>query len=294
MGDPLIVIFNRHALGARVLRRAGLAEALRERELEFEIIDERSSGEAREAARTAAAEARTVIAAGGDGTIRDVLNGVMAAGRPECVMGVIPLGTGNDTARALGRVGRGLEDALDALVQPRVVAIDVAQVNGDEYFINVLGIGFDAEVARSRASQSVRFPGYFPSVARTMLYYRPRSYRVSWPEGSLEGEAHMVAAMNGPCEGGGFRLAPDARIEDGLLDIYWIDPIDLWQFARYVWSVRRGTHGDLPIVKRFRTAELAVESESPIQYHVDGEYRELPAGYSLEVVLHPRRLRMIV
>lgn len=293
MQDPLIVIFNRHALAARALRRHGLEQALRDRRLKFEIIEARSSAESRDAARTAAAEARTVIAAGGDGTAQDVLNGVMAADCPECVMGLIPLGTGNDFARALGRVGQGLEQALDALAKPQRVDIDVVQVNRAEYCLNVLGIGFDAEVARSRKKLPVRFPGYFPSVLRTMLYYRPRSYRLSWPEGRLDGDSHMIAAMNGPYEGGGFRVAPNARLEDGYLDVYWIDPIDLWQFARYVWAVRRGTHGDLPIVKRFRTAEFILESETPIQYHVDGEYRVLPAGTKLEVVLRPKCLRMI-
>lgn len=293
MQDPLIVIFNRHALAARALRRGGLEQALGDRGLKFEIIDTRSSTEAREAARAAAGEGRTVVAAGGDGTARDVLNGLMTVERSGCVMGLLPLGTGNDTARALGRVGQGLEQALDALVDPRAVDIDVARVNDGEYFLNVVGIGFDGEVARSRGRQPVRFPGYFPSVVRTMLYYRPRSYRLSWPEGRLDGDAHMITAMNGPYEGGGFRLAPNARLDDGLLDVYWIDPIDLWQFARYVWAVRRGTHGDLPMVKRFRTPELTVESGTPIQYHLDGEDRELPAGTKLEVVLHPRRLRMI-
>lgn len=292
-GSTLVVIFNRRALAARALRHSGLEEALRERELRFEINDTETVDEARAVAETAAHAGHVVVAAGGDGTAHAVLNGVLGAGRADTVMGHIPLGTGNDLGTALGRVGRGLEQALDALANPDVRAIDVAQVNGEEYFINALGIGFDAEVAHHRASHRFQVPGYFPCVVRTMLYYRPQAYRLTWPGGEWEGPALMTAAMNGRCEGGGFRLAPEARLDDGLLDVYRIDPVSFWQFLRYVWAVRRGTHGRLSVVQRWQTAKLKVESESRLQYHVDGEYRELPPGSALEIELHPRRLQMI-
>ncbi len=292
-GSTYVVIFNRRALAARALRRSGLEEALRERKLQFEIIETETADEARAAAETAVQAGHVVVAAGGDGTAHVVLNGVLAAGRADAVMGHVPLGTGNDLGAALGRVGRGLEQALDALVDPQVHAIDVAQVNGEEYFINGLGVGFDAEVAHHRASHRFQIPGYFPCVVRTMLYYRPQAYRLTWPDGEWEGPALMAAAMNGRCEGGGFRLAPEARLDDGLLDVYRIDPVSFWQFLRYVWAVRRGTHDRLPMVQRWRTAKLKVESESRLQYHMDGEHRELPPGSSLEIELHPQRLQMI-
>ncbi len=292
-GDPLAVIFNRRALAARALRRSGLEEALRERALPHEVIDADSAEGTRAAAEAAARAGHVVVAAGGDGTARDVLSGVLAAGDPEALMGHIPLGTGNDLGLALGRVGRGIEAALDALEDRRVVAIDVGQVNGGEYFVNVLGVGFDAEVVRRRMGHRVRAPAYFPAVIGTIVGYRPQSYQVSWPGGGREGPALMVTAMNGRCEGGGFMLAPEASLEDGLLDTYWIDPISLWQFVRYVWAVRRGTHGRLRMVQSWRADRLRVNSESRIQYHLDGEYRELPAGTALEVVVHRQRLRMI-
>ncbi len=126
-----------------------------------------------------------------------------------------------------------------------------------------------------------------------MLTYRPQTYRVTWPDGAREGRALMLAAMNGRCEGGGFRIAPEARLNDGLLDCYWIDPISFWQFIRYVWSVRRGTHIGLPMVHRWRADWLRIESETRLQYQIDGEYRELLPGLPLEIEVHRRRLRMI-
>ncbi len=290
---PLVVIFNRHALAARALRRSGLEQALRERKLRYEIVDADTAAAAREAAEQAARNGHVVVAAGGDGTARDVVNGTLAAGNPESVIGLIPLGTGNDLSLSLGRVGRGLEDALDALVDQRTLRIDVAQVNGGEFFVNALGVGFDAEVARRRERSRLRLPGYFPAVVRTMLTYRPQTYRVTWRDGVREGPALMLAAMNGRCEGGGFRIAPEAELTDGLLDLYWIDPIRFWQFLRYVWSVRRGTHVGLPMVHRWRAERLKIESDSRLQYQIDGEYRELPPGQPLEIEVHRQRVRML-
>ena len=286
-----MVVFNRRALAARALRKAGLEEALGDRGLSHEVQDTSSAEESFAVAHAAARAGRVVIAAGGDGTVRDVLNGIMAAGRPDAIMGHIPLGTGNDIARSLGRVGAGFEKALDALQEMRVQLIDVGRVGDDEYFINVIGIGFDGEVAR-RATR-MGLPSYFPAVLRTIVGYDPQSYRITWPGGEWRGRALMVTGMNGSYEGGGFRLAPHARLQDGLLDVYWIDPISLWQFARYVWAVRWGTHERLPMVQMRRLPRLSVECEGPLQYHVDGEYRERPPGTRLEIELEPRRLRVI-
>ncbi len=292
--DGLVVIFNKRALAARALRRSGLEEMLRERKLPHEIIDTSTADEARDAAEAAARDGKIVVAAGGDGTARDVVNGLLASGYSEPVMGLVPLGTGNDLVRALGRVVEGLERALDALLEGFTAKIDVGQVNGEEYFVNVFGVGFDAEVLRRRLARKIRLPGYFPGVVRTILDYEPQRYRISWPGGEREGMALMVAALNGSCEGGGFRVAPEASLDDGLLDVYWIDPVSLWMFARYVWAVRRGTHGRLAQVKSWRADKMKVESDARIQYHVDGEYHELPVGQPLEVVVHRQRLRMIV
>jgi diacylglycerol kinase (ATP) len=292
--DPLVVIFNRRALAALALRHSGMDEALRERGLPHEIIDTGSARESWEAAEEAARAGRIVVAAGGDGTARDVANGVLASGNPRAVMGLIPLGTGNDLSRSLGRIAHGLDRALDALTEGRVVRIDVGQVNDGEHFVNALGIGFDAEVVRRRARHRFKAPSYFPGAVRLVFGYRARRYRVHWDGGEREGPATLVAAMNGAYEGGGVHLAPEASLEDGLLELYWIDPINPWQFARYVWAVRWGTHNGLPMVHHSRSDWLTVESDAAIGYHVDGEWRELRAGTPLRLAVHRQRLPMLV
>jgi diacylglycerol kinase (ATP) len=288
------VLFNRRALAARALRSSGLEGALRERGLQYDLLDADTPAEAREAAEHAARGGRIVIAAGGDGTAREVAHGVLASGWPDAIMGHVPLGTGNDLSRTLGRVGLGLKRALDAIVELRVSRMDVVQVNRSEYSLNAVGIGFDAEVARRRCEQPNPPRFYFPGTVRAIVGYKPQSYRLRWPDGELEGQATMIAAMNGAYEGGGVPLAPGARLDDGLVEVYWIDPVTLRQFARYVWAVRWGKHDNLPLVKHGRAQRLSVESEARLQYHLDGEYREMAGGGTLEIEVLPRRLAMIV
>jgi YegS/Rv2252/BmrU family lipid kinase len=292
--EKLVVIFNKRALGARALRRTGLEQALRERDLTYHIVETGSPTESQAAAKRAAASGYLVVAAGGDGTAREVASGVLDSGRDEAVLAHLPLGTGNDFARALGRIGWGLEQALDAIVEMNVRNIDVMRVNGREYCLNALGIGFDAEVVRRRLDQNVPLPSYFPDAVRTMFKYEPQGYHLTWTDGELVGDALMIAAMNGNCEGGGVRLAPEANVEDGLLEIYWIKPISFWQFARYVWAVRWGRHGRLSMVRHWKTDRLKVQSETCLKFHLDGEYREMAGGGTLDIEVLHNRLRMIV
>lgn len=290
----LLIIFNPHSGRARAIGRAAVERALTARGLDYELAVPGSPEEAAAAATEAAAAGRTVVAAGGDGTVHIVANGALAAGNADAELGVLPLGSGNDFAASLGRVAASLNAAAAALARPRRLRVDVGQVNGREYFINGLGIGFDAEVVRTREGKSVGALGYTPTVLRTILSYEPRHYRVRWSGGEVDGPGLMLAVMNGVSEGGGFRLAPDAALDDGALDICWIDPINLWQFVRYVSAVRRGTHGALPMVRAWRCSGLSVESAAPISYHMDGEYRQLERGQPLTVELHSRRLQVIV
>ena len=290
---PFVVIFNKRALAARALRQSGMEEAMRERELPHEIIDSTTSEEASCAAEDAAKQGLIAVAAGGDGTVRDVVSGVLGSGNPDAVMGHVPLGTGNDLARCLGRVGHGIERALDALQDRRSIPIDVGQANG-EYFLNVLGIGFDAEVARRQHDRKYTLPSYFPDVIRAFHSYEPQTYHARWEGGEHSGPALMITAMNGIFEGGGVKLAPHASLEDGLLDYYWINPISRLKFARYIWAVRWGTHSKLPMVRYWTSDRVTVASDSRMQYHLDGEYREMTAGGELEIVLHAGRVNIIV
>ena len=291
--STFVVIFNPRAARARAIGRRGIERVLRDCGLEFELVETATDEQAREVARQAADAGFVVVSAGGDGSAHAVVNGVLGSRNADATAGFLPLGTGNDFARLLGRDDPSLHAAAEALARKQLCWVDVGQVNGDEFFLNGLGVGFDAEVVRRRLRQRWRTRSYLPTVARTILSYRPAAYCLSWPEGEVEGPALMVAAMNGPSEGGGFRLAPGARAASGVVDVCWIDPIGLVQFLRYVGAVRRGSHTELSIFRSWPAKRMKVESDSALQYHVDGEYRELAPGGRLEIVVHHRRLQVI-
>ncbi len=290
---PLGIIFNPRAFGSRALRRSGLEEGLREHRLAFEIIEANGSDAAKEAAAKVAREGAVAVAAGGDGTAQAVANGLLGSGVPDPIMGLLPLGVGNDLARSLGRLSQGLKPALEALAGNRISRIDVGRVNGSEFFLNALGVGFDAEVVRRRSLQRIRLPDYLPTVLSTILRYKPQFYRLRWPGGLFDGQTLMLTAMNGTWEGGGFKLAPKANLQDGLLDFIRIDPIGRWDFARYLMAVRWGMHSRTSKMQQWQADQLTVESDTQMQYHVDGEYREAEVGESLTIEVERQRLQLI-
>jgi YegS/Rv2252/BmrU family lipid kinase len=286
-----VVVFNPRAAGASGAAHDRLDRLLREAGLAFELVRAGRVEETREVARRAAAEGHVAVAAGGDGTANDVLNGVLSSGREDAALGLVPLGTGNDFARMLGL--RSPAKGVRALASGRTRRVDVGRVVGGEYFLNTFGIGFDAEVVRRRSAGRSRWIGYVPTIVRTFLGYRCAVYEILWPDGRLDGPALLVTVMNGTTFGGGFRLAPGADPADGLLDVCRIEPVGLGRFARYALAVKRGTHGRLPVVRQWRTTELTVRGEPRLPYQLDGEYREGPANGELVVKVDPGKLRLM-
>src|SRR5690606_3615963 len=216
-------------------RRAGRARADLVAELEasgapFEVLTTRRPNHAAVLARDAAARFDAVIAAGGDGTLQEVASGLLAA-EGEAVLGVIPLGTGNDFARLLG-VPEKPAEAVRALLGAGVVPIDAGIVRWREAtddflheaaFVNAVGIGFDALAA----AEAARFKwfrgrsGYLAAVFRALRLWPQPHVEVRCTDDGAPGERiydgpfFLAAVSNGTAVGGGFRLTPDARPDDG-------------------------------------------------------------------------------
>jgi diacylglycerol kinase (ATP) len=255
---------------------------------------------AAEAAKTGYA---TVVALGGDGTVHEVLNGLMRSGadrRPQ--MGVVPLGSGNDFA---GGVGIPLDPpaAIRRIFKGgRVQPIDVGSVTDapgrTEYWCNVLGIGFDAAInLQSRTIPWFHgFAMYFAATLKTIMlkYERPQA------EIEIDGKKSsqrflMLTLGNGTREGGGFRTTPDARMDDGELDYLLVDPISRLKMLRLIPEVMNGTHGRFPEAHlgRFRKLHLRADMALPIE--ADGEmYAPYAADVrEVDVQIHPGALRVI-
>jgi YegS/Rv2252/BmrU family lipid kinase len=288
-----------HGLGRKL--RPRIERGLHDAGVEFDLVETRESGHAVALAREAAASGlERVLAAGGDGTVHEVANGLLQApaaadGATRPALGTIPIGTGNDFAKLLKVCKLPPEQAARRMAAAELRVFDVGRVIG-EYFDNSLGIGFDAEVAR-QANQTKRLSGlavYVVAVYKSFVSFRAPVLEVTSTAHSEAGPMMMLECSIGISAGGGFYLTPEAQPSDGLLDVCLIRKVGLIKFLRYVPRVLKGTHVGLGEVAMFRTARLRIRSaDRPLLLHLDGEVRE-PATREVEITLEPKRLRVLV
>lgn len=246
------------------------------------------AGHAAELARAAAGGAGLVIVWGGDGTVNEA-GGALAGS--QTALGLIPAGSGNGFAAALG-VPRDPQAALATALDGQTRCVDVGVI-GQRHFLNVAGIGADARIAalfnrRARGSRG-RWPYISIGVAQGCRY-AARDYVVQLDGDSARHRALLIAFANGREYGMGAILAPGAVLDDGLLDAFVVE--DRPVAARF-WDARhliRGTIARAPdvVVRRVRTA--AVEAAEPIEFHVDGEPGL--AGTRVEIGVLPKALRI--
>jgi diacylglycerol kinase (ATP) len=259
---------------------------------------------ATELARQAAQEGyNLVVAVGGDGTVHEVVNGLMrvpAEQRPR--LGVVPLGSGNDFSSAAG-VNPDPFQALNQALHGQVRRIDVFKIrdgNGrSEYCDNTIGIGFDATVTiRSRRVPVVRgFLVYLVAVLQTILLnHEPARLQVRTDCESWDRLMLMLVLCNGGREGGGFAISPQAKIDDGWLQYTGVDRVSRLMMLRLLPEFIRGTHERFKPVSTGQFKTLELESDRPLYIHTDGE---IFAGFGvdvrrLSVELQPAALEIIV
>jgi diacylglycerol kinase (ATP) len=238
--------------------------------ISWEIIETAGPGDATELAREAAAGgANIVVAAGGDGTVGEVVNGLVGT---EAALGVIPMGTGNDFARSIG-LGGDVDKAIFNLLEGVPMAIDVGRTQG-RYFVNVAGCGFDAVVAQrvNRGFKSLHgTSAYLAAVWQTLWEYRASQIRLTLDAEVIESKAMLCSVANARYYGGGMRIAPDAMLTDGLYDICLLEEVGKVEFLRAFPRVFKGTHTTHPAVKMRRSKYVKVESDRPLPVLVDGE-----------------------
>ena len=272
-----LFILNPHAGRGRARRLfRSLPEIAHELGWDFAVRETRHAGHEIKLAADGKADGwPVVIAVGGDGTVHGAANGLLADGPTETVLAHVPIGTGNDFAKTVGldkarHPGRNLA----CILQGQVQRLDVGRALG-EYFVNGLGIGFGAEVARNilEFKRLRGFALYLASVYRTFFSFKAPTLDVSAIEHSEHGPILMAEISIGKTAGGGFKLTPQADAQDGLLDVCIIRDIGVLTFLRYLPRVLNGTHTTLPPVTVFQTKHVTVSSEGPSVVHLDGEVR---------------------
>jgi diacylglycerol kinase (ATP) len=216
--------------------------------------------------------------AGGDGTLNQVLNGVarVEGALSNLTFGLIPLGTGNDFANALG-LPEKVDEAIKILQEGHTVAVDVGVLN-DRYFINVSAGGFIAEVSDAINPQLKTVAGklaYLIGGAKVLLDYEPVNL---WLQAVEKGgttrrdlSLQMYAVCNSRLVGGGRLIAPDAVINDGWLDVCVVEPMPMLEFIGLLTRVSSGDHVDDKRVAYFRACELELRFGRTIKVNTDGE-----------------------
>lgn len=237
-----------------------------------------------------------VVALGGDGVVHEVLNGLMQierADRP--AIGVIPVGSGNDYARSLGMPMK-LDAAIAALVAAQPKTVDVGSCNG-EYFDETLSFGLDAAVALGTVVWRRRLhisgaPLYLASGIDQMLFhldtYRFRALLDG--EREIAGDMVMLAVQQGPTYGGGFRVCPDAVLDDGVFDICYADPVRTMRAVKVFVSVKNAHHINEPEVHFERASSIHLEFDRRPPVQMDGEPVVADA---FDIRMHPSALRAL-
>lgn len=298
-GNRVVVVLNPAAGGGRAAGLAsGIGARLARAGVEHLVLQTDQPGHATVIASRQRGRSTVVAAAGGDGTVHEVANGLLSVPEEERpALGVLPVGTGNDFAKLLS--GRTIDSAVSALAGRGTRIMDVGRVSwqgGTEYFINGMGTGIDVEVVR-QIQRMTRFrgvAGYLLGVLRALRVFEPieMRYRVGAEWSSRR--VMIIAVGNGVCQGGGFYLTPDATPDDGRLDLCMVREINLPRIARALTRLMRGRHITLPEVCMERFEVLEIETvDAPLFFQVDGELREPPEVRRLRVEVVPAALRVV-
>jgi len=269
-------------------RRAFITRILEERGVEATWHVTEGPGHAGRIVRELPGGVRAV-AVGGDGTVHEVAAACVGTDR---VMGVLPVGSGNDYVKALG-VAPDLRRALGALVEGTVRVVDAGEVNGIR-FNNGLGIGFDAEVAAGVIEAPAYLGGtgrYIWSVARLLWGIRCHRATLRLDGEIVEAKTILVAVALGTTYGAMFRLAPEARLDDGLFDVVWSEEVNRAEVLRLIPAALGGTLLRRPKVHWARAREVEVELVEEVPAHVDGEI--LPPTRTFRARVLPGALRVL-
>jgi YegS/Rv2252/BmrU family lipid kinase len=289
--EKLFVIFNPAARGEKSRRARRFLEA--KEGPSVTLAPTQRAGEAKALAARAVAEGyRIIVAAGGDGTINEIINGMGTSG---VALGVLPLGTVNVFAKEL-RIPARLEPAWQAIESAHVCTIDLAraEANGStRYFIQLAGVGFDAHAVRSASWSLKKRVGplsYVWAGIRSLSKSHP-AVEVSLNGGVPLGSGAAVLVGNGRFYGGRFALFPRARMDDGLLDVCMFETVRYWDVLRYGQGILRGAHIGVGGVTYFQAENLQCRADGPAPFELDGEDAgDAPVAFSVL----PRALRVIV
>ena len=278
-GHPLVILNPTAKRGNMEQIRTLICSRLEQEQAGY--VETTRQGEAQERARDAARQGRPVIVIGGDGSVHEVVNGILEVGR-RVPLSIVPAGSGNDFAWHTLKLPRDPAAAIERAFTGQLIQADAGKMNG-RYFANSFSVGLDADIAVA-AGKLKRFPFmsgfrlYYSSTLKQLLFGYDRC---PWLTLRLDGGEQvdglqprryvLMAVTNGPTYGAGFRINPNADFDDGLFDVCTIDYTPLLRALRLLPTVQKGEHGGLPEVTFFRARSVHIESQEPVNIQMDGE-----------------------
>lgn len=237
-----------------------LKEVSKQFNRDYEIVINDDIKEAKENARKFKDDKYIITSIGGDGSINLLLNDIVKTNN---ILAYIPMGTGNDFYRS------NLED-----LQNGIHDVDVVKIN-DYYFINVACFGIDADIANDDNFIHNKFipksMRYNASVVYHFLTYKPKNISVIINDQTIKQNVTTVVVANAKYYGGGYNVAPNSKIDDGLLEVYIVDELNKIKMANIILSMKNAKHLKNPALQSFTAKKLTILSDQPIKANIDGE-----------------------
>ena len=258
---------------------------------EIVIIDEHERLD--DVARSRARYFDIIVACGGDGTISQVVNGIA---NTDCILGVLPIGSGNDFAKSL-KLKRSLPECMEILRTCRVTEIDLIRYRGDVsgWCANTIGLGLDGW-ANYYSHQINRVKGkaiYFLGALRAILSFRGAKMKLELQDKKMAKNLLMVTVCNGKWEGGSFLVAPEADMKDGIMNVLLIEKIPTYLLVAYLLRFKWGPKETMRGVHQINSKGVNIKSEKPLAVHRDGE--QLGTGIrQLQLTVKEKVLNVII
>jgi diacylglycerol kinase (ATP) len=276
-----------------------IIKLLRHRNIVFQLEKTNAPLHATKLSKQLCKEYDIIVAVGGDGTINEVATGLIGS---TASLAILPIGSGNDFNRIIG-ISKKLDEAFNTIISGTKKLIDLGSVTIKNFsgitqiknFINVLGIGIDAQIAKEtkRIKYLRGLPLYLLAAIKALSSYSPNKYIITDGDRTKEEYIYLLCAGNGIYEGGGFQMLPNANPSDSKMNICLIKKMSVLNAIPLIPRIINGTHGKHKMISMWDSKSLKVTSKEPFIIHGDGEIFEEDA-MEATIDLLPNALTIIM
>jgi diacylglycerol kinase (ATP) len=260
--------------------RNRLISCLREKKIPFQLEFTKGPGHAKRISFRMSETIETIVAAGGDGTVNEVVSGIVGK---KATIAILPIGSGNDYSKSIG-MPKKIDHAIDVIINGTKELLDLGKViywnslgeKKERYFVNTIGMGLDAEIAKE--TKNIKFlrglPLYLLAAIKALQKHSPNEYKITEGRAIKVKNAFFVCVGNGSFEGGGFKLLPNANLSDSMLDICIIGEMPIYKAIGIIPKLIKGSHEDLQEVSMWKSRKFSIEGKTRFILHGDGEIFE--------------------